>query len=240
MWTSRILWITRCVVVAGLWSLAWGSHLWAQTELDFIARRDLRVGGGPSSILVGDFNADGRQDLAVANVASSTISTLLGKEDGTFQAGSEFRVGATPGSMTLGDFNADGRQDLVTAGTVPAGTALAPYPSSWARGMAPSKYQGIWACNSFLCLLQRAISMVMAGRIWPQWAALQTALAQDPSSRVMAMAPSKYQGTWRCNSFRSLLQWAISMVMAAKIWPRPMCFLTLCPSSWARGKAPSS
>src|SRR5207253_3195115 len=45
------------------------------------------VGGGPWSIAVGDFNGDGKLDLAVATYITDlgTISVLLGKGDGTFQ-----------------------------------------------------------------------------------------------------------------------------------------------------------
>ena len=35
---------------------------------------------------VGDFNGDGKADLAVANHGSNNVSVLLGNGDGTFQA----------------------------------------------------------------------------------------------------------------------------------------------------------
>ena len=41
-------------------------------------------GGGPVSITVGDFNEDGRQDLAVAKRNNDTVAILLGHGDGTF------------------------------------------------------------------------------------------------------------------------------------------------------------
>ena len=76
-----------------------------------------RRGGGSvsSSITVGDFNGDGRPDLATANAGASTVSILLGRGDGTFQAASDVGVGEAPVSVTVGDFNGDGRLDLATA-----------------------------------------------------------------------------------------------------------------------------
>src|SRR2546428_11910417 len=57
----------------------------AQT-VSFIARADLEVGTNPRSVAVGDFNGDGRLDLAVTNASSydvpGTVSVLLGNGDG--------------------------------------------------------------------------------------------------------------------------------------------------------------
>ncbi len=66
--------------------------------------------------MVGDFNQDGIQDLAVANVSDDTVTVLLGTGAGGFTAasGSPFAVGGGPNSIVAGDFNGDGIQDLVT------------------------------------------------------------------------------------------------------------------------------
>ena len=68
-----------------------------------------------SSVAVGDFNADGRLDLAVANSDSNNVSVLLGNGDGTFQAPLTFGAGSGASSVALGDLNADGKLDLVVA-----------------------------------------------------------------------------------------------------------------------------
>jgi hypothetical protein len=71
---------------------------------------------------MGDFNGDGRLDLAVANQDSylqGTVSILLGNGDGTFQAAQNFPVGRYPSSVVVGDVNGDGVPDLVvTSGTL--------------------------------------------------------------------------------------------------------------------------
>jgi FG-GAP-like repeat/Cep192 domain 4 len=70
------------------------------------------VGSAPNWVAVGDFNRDGKLDLAVVNQNSFNVSVLLGKGDGTFQAAVEYAVGMFPLSVTVGDFNGDGNLDL--------------------------------------------------------------------------------------------------------------------------------
>jgi hypothetical protein len=71
---------------------------------------------GPVSVAVGDFNGDGKPDLAVANVGeghtNGTISVLLGNGDGTFQRAVTYNTGNVPLSVTVSDFNGDGKPDL--------------------------------------------------------------------------------------------------------------------------------
>jgi FG-GAP-like repeat len=73
------------------------------------------VGASPAAVVTGDFNGDGRQDLAVANSTSNNVSILKGNVNGTFQAAQNFAAGTGPKSMAVGDFNNDGKLDLVAA-----------------------------------------------------------------------------------------------------------------------------
>ncbi len=70
------------------------------------------AGTNPNSVAVGDFNGDGKQDLAVANFNSFNVSILLGNGAGGFSAPTSFGVGADSVFVAVGDFNGDGRQDL--------------------------------------------------------------------------------------------------------------------------------
>jgi Bacterial Ig domain/FG-GAP-like repeat/PKD domain/RTX calcium-binding nonapeptide repeat (4 copies)/Beta-propeller repeat len=85
--------------------------------------------GGGTRLLVGDFNADSRLDLAVPTLGG--ISVLLGNANGTFAAALNTVVGTppfdphnSPESAKVGDFNGDGKLDIVQVGFFGSGFVL--------------------------------------------------------------------------------------------------------------------
>jgi uncharacterized repeat protein (TIGR01451 family) len=64
------------------------------------------------SVAVGDFNGDGRQDVAAANFSSRDVSILSGDANGGFLPAVNFSVGFEPSSLVVGEFDADGKPDL--------------------------------------------------------------------------------------------------------------------------------
>ena len=70
----------------------------------------------PFSIVKGDFNGDGKLDLATANIQLDSVSILLGNGDGTFASRVDYPAGGFPYEMSTGDINSDGKTDLVIAG----------------------------------------------------------------------------------------------------------------------------
>jgi hypothetical protein len=73
------------------------------------------VPGNPVAIIHGDFNGDGKQDVATADQRLSNVSVLLGNGDGTLQTHQEFATGAEPVAIATADLNGDGKVDIVTA-----------------------------------------------------------------------------------------------------------------------------
>src|ERR1700733_3802243 len=55
----------------------------------FRDRVDYAIGVDGRSIVIADINGDGKADIAVGNAGTKSLSTLLGRGDGTFQSHSE-------------------------------------------------------------------------------------------------------------------------------------------------------
>lgn len=70
------------------------------------------VGDNPNWGAAGDFNADGKQDLAIGNVHSKSVSILLNNGNGTFAPAVNYTVDFNPEAVATGDFNGDGKVDL--------------------------------------------------------------------------------------------------------------------------------
>ncbi len=79
----------------------------------YVEPKTFSVGNGATSVAVGDFNGDGKKDLAVANQTDNTVSVLLGNGDGTFLPATNYHA-TSPTYLTTGDFNNDGHPDLVS------------------------------------------------------------------------------------------------------------------------------
>jgi hypothetical protein len=68
----------------------------------------------PNELAVGDFDHDGKPDVAVTGAFGSTnqISIWLGNGDGSFHEGNSYALGLSPESVVAVDFNHDGNLDL--------------------------------------------------------------------------------------------------------------------------------
>ena len=82
----------------------------------FRAAASLGTGGLPVDVAIGDLNADGKPDLAVATGAQNIVILLQDPANaGQFLPASNVPAGAAVTAVAIADVNADGRQDLVIA-----------------------------------------------------------------------------------------------------------------------------
>ncbi|MBL8825447.1 MAG: VCBS repeat-containing protein [Planctomycetaceae bacterium] len=85
--------------------------------LAFVAPVSYPVGSNPAGIAVGDFNSDGRDDMAVVNnTLAGSVSVLTSNADGSFQPKVDFAAGQNSFDASSGDLNGDGKLDLVVVG----------------------------------------------------------------------------------------------------------------------------
>jgi hypothetical protein len=95
--------------------------------------------GSPSTFIsAGDFNGDGKSDLAIVTrpVGSpAVIAIMLNKGDGTFLPATQYAVHGFPQSLTFGDFNGDGKIDIA------ATTVKVPFPVAVLLGNGDGTFQ---------------------------------------------------------------------------------------------------
>jgi hypothetical protein len=95
-----------------------------------VAERHAAVGHLAKAVTVGDFNGDGKADIAITNYCASSCSSgavnvLLGNGNGTLQPAQSYLSGGIVGnSAVVGDFNRDGNLDLLVANASSTGLLL--------------------------------------------------------------------------------------------------------------------
>src|SRR5574340_604659 len=158
------------------------------------------LGYPPVDITTGDFDGDGRPDLAIAIVAHATagVSVWLGQGNGNFSqaAGSPFATGVgNPAAIVAADLNGDTRPDLWAVGDA----GLSVLENAWPGIVAPAQLE----FHATVGQNPAAISASLSGAPGPytvrSTAAWLSAAASGAtltiSADTAAMAPGSYSGT---------------------------------------------
>src|SRR5712692_693007 len=116
---KQLTWTLLCLALVGVSDSKSGAKVGFQPPVTY------PVGTAPRAVASGDFNGDGKMDLAIANFGDPNahddggVSILLGNGDGTFQAQKNVVVGKNPCPdlylpcvIATADYNGDGRLDL--------------------------------------------------------------------------------------------------------------------------------
>ncbi len=83
--------------------------------ISFETKQDFTTGTYPQSLAIGDMDGDGKPDLALGTLQSSTVSILRNTSNtGTvhFATNQDFPTGSGPTSVAIGDVDGDGKPDL--------------------------------------------------------------------------------------------------------------------------------
>lgn len=80
------------------------------------------VSDGPYTVVLGDFNGDGKLDFATPNYYTNNVTVFLGNGNGGFlSTGASYSVPANPYSLVTDDFDRDGNLDLAVTSSPGSG-----------------------------------------------------------------------------------------------------------------------
>jgi hypothetical protein len=105
--------VSLCLIVSGLIACS-KTEPYDPPDL-FYYFASYKVGKNPTTITTGDLNHDSFTDLVTTNIASNTLSILLGNGDGTFTDQVQLHVCQEPRALAMGDFNEDEHADVALA-----------------------------------------------------------------------------------------------------------------------------
>jgi hypothetical protein len=98
-------------------ALGGAAHTAAGPSLSFAAPKHYPIGKRPCRMAIGELNGDGKPDVVTTD-CNSTVSVLLNRGDGAFDAKREYTTEHS-GNIDVADLNGDGKNDLLTTSDLP-------------------------------------------------------------------------------------------------------------------------
>lgn len=95
-----------------------GTGIWVflqQSDGKLALSRQYLAGSRPETLVVGDFNHDGKDDVITGNFGSNTISVYLQTATGTFAPAVSYATSTGPDALAAADLNNDGLLDLAVS-----------------------------------------------------------------------------------------------------------------------------
>jgi hypothetical protein len=143
-------------------------------------------------VAVGDFNGDGKLDLATANWGSGTVSVLAnttarGATTPSFASAQVFTTGSHPSSVAVGDFTGDGKLDL-------ASTNFSAASVSVLVNSLPIAFDQSLATGTISAALEAPMMVAVVFGTTPQSAAVNAAFAVPLAVDVLDAAGHLVQG----------------------------------------------
>jgi FG-GAP-like repeat/IPT/TIG domain/FG-GAP repeat len=86
--------------------------------ISFAAKTDYPAGNNPSGVAIGDFDGDGKKDLAISSYNDNTVVIFRNQSaPGVVQLSAPvtLNVGANPSGIQAGDFDGDNKPDIATS-----------------------------------------------------------------------------------------------------------------------------
>jgi hypothetical protein len=113
----------------------------------FAGARVFGAGFSPNYLATGDFNGDGKVDVAVTSQSTNTITVMLSNGDGTFQT-TNYTL-PNPKNIIAADINVDGKLDLVVASASNTVVMLGNGDGTFKPGITTAGTSGAMAVGDF-------------------------------------------------------------------------------------------
>ncbi|HZY78184.1 MAG TPA: T9SS type A sorting domain-containing protein [Cyclobacteriaceae bacterium] len=158
----------------------------------FAGRTEIACAGGDKGIGYGDFNGDGKVDLAVVGFRTRAVGVLLGRGDLTFEQSEMLQTGSGVIAATA-DVNADGALDIVAVSDMDNALLVLENTTAHAVASGPTTF-----CSGSVTLTGNSNAMVYQWTGGPNTTTTNSMIASKRG--IYTLVASNYSGRCSTNS----------------------------------------